>query len=131
MKYMLDTDTCIYAIKRRGNVLDQILAHDPAEICISAITYSELNCGVEKSSSRERNRIALLSFLAEIEVEDYDDLAAEEYGTVRAALERRGEPIGAMDLLIAAHARSIGATVVTNNTREFGRVDELRMENWL
>lgn len=131
MKYMLDTDTCIYAIKRCGNVLDQILAHDPAEICISAITYSELNCGVEKSSSRERNRIALLSFLAEIEVEDYDDLAAEEYGTVRAALERRGEPIGAMDLLIAAHARSIGATIVTNNTREFGRVDELRMENWL
>lgn len=131
MRYMLDTNICIYAIKRKPqSVLQHILAHSPADICISSITYAELCHGVEKSMAREKNELALLLFLSAIEIMPFDEQAAAEYGKIRAALERRGTPIGGMDMLIAAHARIQGMTIVTNNAREFARVDDLQIENW-
>ena len=128
--YMLDTNTCIFAMKQQGNVLRHILKHDPEEICISSITYAELCCGVEKSLRQEQNRIALLLFLSEITIVPYDAKAAEEYGLIRASLEQQGTPIGPMDMLIASHAKAAGAVIVTNNLKEFRRIDALKIEDW-
>lgn len=131
MKYMLDTNICIYTIKRKPNsVIQRFLAHDPEELCISAITYAELMHGVEKSQAAEKNRLALALFLSPITVLDFDSSAAEEYGRIRAELERRGTPISSMDMLIAGHAKSRNLTLVTNNVREFIRVEGLEVENW-
>lgn len=129
--FMLDTNMCIFAMKRRGDVLRRILEHDPEEICISSITYAELCHGVEKSLRREQNRLALLLFLSEIRIMPYDAKAAEEYGLIRASLEKEGQPIGPMDMLIASHAKAVGAVVVTNNLKEFRRIDALRSEDWV
>ena len=131
MKYMLDTNTCIFAMKQRGEVLRKLLLHDPDEICISSITYAELCCGVEKSQRQEQNRIALLLFLSEITILPYDAKAAEEYGKIRASLELSGTPIGPMDMLIASHAKAAGASVVTNNLKEFRRIPALQIEDWV
>lgn len=132
MKYMLDTNICICLIKRRpAEVVRRFLAQDPAELCISAVSYAELMHGVEKSQAPHKNRLALSLLLSPLAILPFDGRAAEEYGRIRAALERRGAPIGPMDLLIAAHARAAGLTVVTNNTREFDRVDGLTVENWV
>ena len=132
MKYMLDTNICIYLIKRRSaEVVRRFLAQDPAELCISAVSYAELMHGVEKSQAPHKNRLALRLLLSPLAILPFDSRAAEEYGRIRAALERRGAPIGPMDLLIAAHARAAGLTIVTNNTREFDRVDGLTVENWV
>ena len=132
MKYMLDTNICIYLIKRRpAEVVRRFLAQDPAELCISAVSYAELMHGVEKSQAPQKNRLALSLLLSPFAILPFDILAAEEYGRIRAAREPRGAPIGPMDLLIAAHARAAGLTVVTNNTREFDRVDGLTVENWV
>lgn len=131
MKYMLDTNICIYVIKHRPEtVVRNFLSHDPSEICISVITYAELMHGVEKSMAAERNRIALSLFLSPITVLDFHALAAEEYGKIRAELERKGRPIGPMDMLIAGHAKSEGLVLVTNNTGEFERVEGLMVEDW-
>lgn len=131
MKYMLDTNICIYTIKRKpDSVIRKFLAHNPEELCISAITYAELMHGVEKSQAVEKNRLALALFLSPITILDFDSSAAEEYGKVRAALERKGTPIGPMDLLIAGHAKSRDLILVTNKTREFTRVDGLKVEDW-
>lgn len=131
MKYMLDTNICIYAIKRRPEaVIRKFLEHDPDELCISAITYAELMHGVEKSQAREKNWIALTLFLSPITVLAFNGIAAEEYGRVRAELEKKGAPIGPMDMLIAGHARAEGLILVTNNTREFERVEGLTVEDW-
>lgn len=131
MKYMLDTNICIYAIKRRTEaVIQRFLEHDPDEICISAITYAELMHGVEKSQAREKNWIAMTLFLSPITILEFDGAAAEEYGRVRAELEKKGSPIGPMDMLIAGHARAGELTLVTNNTREFERVENLKIEDW-
>ena len=131
MKYMLDTNICIYLIKRRpAEVVRRFLAQDPAELCISAVSHAELMHGVEKSQAPPKHRLALSLLLSPLAILPFDGRAAEEYGRIRAALERRGAPIGPMDLLIAAHARAAGLTVVTNNTREFDRVDGLTVENW-
>ena len=131
MRYMLDTNICIYAIKNKPeSVLRRLKEHDPAEICISSITYAELVHGVEKSQAREKNRLALALLLSRIEIIDFDDRAGECYGAIRADLERKGTPIGVMDMLIAGHALSLGYTIVTNNTREFERVNGLAIENW-
>lgn len=131
MKYMLDTNICIHVIKHRPEVVIQnFLKHDPNELCISSITYAELMHGVEKSQDVERNRVALTLFLSAIAILDFDNYAAEEYGKIRADLERKGTPIGPMDTLIAAHARAEDLTLVTNNTREFDRVIGLGVENW-
>lgn len=131
MKYMLDTNICIYAIKHKPeNVIQRFLQHDPEEMCISAVTYAELMHGVEKSMAVQKNRIAIAMFLSPITVLDFHAQAAEEYGKIRAELERKGTPIGSMDLLIAGHARSEGLILVTNNTREFKRVEGLQVEDW-
>lgn len=132
MKYMLDTNICIYAIKHKPEVVIQrFLRHDPEEMCISAVTYAELMHGVEKSRAVEKNRIAISLFLSPITVLEFHAPAAEEYGKIRAELERKGTPVGPMDLLIAGHARSEGLILVTNNTREFERVEDLRVEDWV
>lgn len=131
MRYMLDTNICIYSIKQKPiNVILQLQKYDPEEICISSITYAELMHGVEKSKYKDRNFAALTIFLASIEVLDFDSLAAEQYGKIRADLERQGNVIGTMDMMIAGHAQSLGYTVVTNNTKEFIRVKNLKVENW-
>lgn len=131
MRYMLDTNICIYAIKHKPErVLLRLQEHDPSEICISSVTYAELVHGVEKSQAIERNRVSLTLLLANIEIMNFDSLAAESYGKIRADLERAGKPIGPLDMMIAGHAKALGYVVVTNNTKEFGRVEGLKLENW-
>ena len=129
--YLLDTNICIYLINERSSrVLEKLVSLDPAEVAISSVTLAELQYGVEKSEARERNAKALDMFVVPMEVLPVDAEAARAYGGVRADLERRGKPIGGMDLMIAAHALSARATLVTNNTREFTRVRGLLVENW-
>lgn len=129
--FLLDTNICIYLIKRRpGIVLKRLQEYSVAEIGISCITLSELEYGVHKSSQPFRNRIALAEFLAPFEILAFDDNAALEYGKIRWDLERRGQPVGGMDLLIASHALSTQCVLVTNNEREFRRVPGLNVENW-
>lgn len=131
MRYMLDTNICIYAIHNRpSSVLEHIRQLNPGDICISAITYAELMHGVEKSTYKERNFLALMAFLAQIDILDFDVKAANEFGNIRADLERKGTPIGMADYMIAGHARSLGYTLITNNMREFERVENLNLENW-
>ena len=132
MRYMLDTNICIYAIKNKPEqVFMRLQEHDPAEICISSVTYAELVHGVEKSEAIEKNRLALALLLANIEIMSFDSLAAEGYGKVRADLEKMGTPIGPLDMMIAGHAKALDYTVVTNNTKEFERVKGLKLENWV
>ena len=131
MKFMLDTNICIYLIKKKPpEVLNTLKRHSPDDICISSITLCELEYGIQKSSQPVRNKIALTEFLTPLEVFPFDDLAAREYGAIRTALEKRGEIIGSMDLLIASHALALNLTLVTNNDREFRRVPSLRITNW-
>ena len=132
MKYMLDTNICIYAIKRKPKqFFIKLQEHEPEEICISSVTYAELVHGVEKSKAIEKNRLALALLLANIEIMNFDSLAAESYGKVRADLEKNGTPIGPLDMMIAGHAKSLGYTIVTNNTKEFNKVKGLKLENWV
>lgn len=131
--YMLDTNICIYVISRNhrsSKAVEKVAGHIGEDLCISSVTLSELEYGICKSSAPDRNRRALYQFLSAVPVIDYDSEAAGEYGDIRASLERAGTPIGPMDLMIAAHARSRGFTLVTNNIREFDRVSNLRTENW-
>lgn len=131
MRYMLDTNICIYAIKHKPEkVLEELQRHDPSDVCISAVTYAELIHGVEKSATIEKNRLALSLLLANIEIFDFDAKAADCYGKIRAELEKKGSPIGPLDMMIAGHARSLEFTLVTNNMKEFSRVSGLRQENW-
>lgn len=128
---MLDTNICIYAIKNKPpKVFAELQKHDPSEICISSVTYAELVYGVEKSAAVDKNRLALALLLADISILGFDAEAADEYGAIRAHLERNGSPIGPLDMMIAGHARSRGCTLVTNNVREFERVPDLLIENW-
>jgi tRNA(fMet)-specific endonuclease VapC len=128
---MLDTNICIYIIKKKPEqVLERLKNARISDIGISSITLSELAYGAEKSSRPYQNRIALAEFLAPLEILSYDDMAAQEYGKIRANLERSGTPIGPMDMLIAAHALSVNCTLVTKNEREFSRVASLKIENW-
>jgi tRNA(fMet)-specific endonuclease VapC len=132
VKYLLDTDTCIYIIKRRPeSVARRFRKMTPGDAGISAITLCELNYGLEKSRESERNRSALEEFVGGLEVFAFEPRATGQYGKVRAGLERSGKPIGALDTLIAAHALDLGACLVTNNTREFSRVPGLKTENWI
>lgn len=132
MKYMLDTNIIAYAKnKRPASVLEHLTSQDPSDVCISSITMAELEYGVFRSSKPEQNRMALMAFLSGIQVLSFDSAAAREYGAIRFMLAKSGTPIGANDLLIAAHAKSLGLTLVTNNTREFDRVDGLCVENWV
>ena len=132
MKYMLDTNICIYIIKHQPeNVIQKFMKHDPDDICMSAITYAELAHGVEKSQAKEKNRIALMVLLSEIHIVPFDDLAAQIYGEVKADLQKKGTPIRPMNTLIAAHAKAMNLVLVTNNTKEFARVDGLELEDWV
>ena len=131
MRYMLDTNICIYIIKNKPKkVIIELKRHKPSEICVSAITYAELTHGVEKSMAVEKNRLALALLFSNIEVLDFDIKAAIHYGKIRAYLEKQGTPIEPLDMMIAAHAMSLGYTVVTNNIKEFQRVPDLKLENW-
>ena len=131
MRYMLDTNICIYSIKHKPEqVFLRLQEHEPADICISSVTYAELVHGVEKSQAIEKNRLALALLLSNIEILNCDANAAESYGKIRADLEKQGTPIGPLDMMIAGHAKSLNYTVVTNNTKEFNRVPGLKIENW-
>jgi len=131
IRFMLDTNICIYIIKQRPEkVIGRLKKTRVSDIGVSSITLSELAYGAEKSSRPDRNKIGLAEFLAPLEILPYDDMATREYGKIRANLERSGNPIGPMDMLIAAHALSVGCTLVTNNEREFSRVLSLKTENW-
>lgn len=132
MTYMLDTNICIYCIKHKPKqVLDKLFSCSPEEICISSITYAELCYGVEKSEYIERNRIALLFLLSNIKIMDFDSNASATYGEIRADLERKGTIIGPLDMLIGAHAKALGVTLVTNNEKEFRRITGLKVDNWV
>lgn len=130
MRFMLDTNICIYAIKKQpAQVLDALRKYESKGIGLSSITVSELWFGVAKSQSR-KNTSALREFLKPFEVVAFDEKAAEVYGSVRMQLEAAGTPIGPLDTQIAAHAISLGVTLVSNNLREFQRVDGLKLANW-
>ena len=129
---MLDTNICIYLIKNKPlEVKEKFNAYEVGEICISSITVSELYYGVYKSQMVEKNLLALALFLAPLNIVDYNEKASIEYGKIRAILESTGKVIGSLDMLIAAHAVSLEVILVTNNTKEFERVDGLRLENWV
>lgn len=130
-RYMLDTDICSYIIKRSSEpLLRRLEALPVTEICMSVITRSELLYGVEVSPRRAQDEAALAAFLPYVAVLDFTGEAARHYAEIRADLKTRGALIGANDLFIAAHARSLGLTLITNNTAEFGRVKGLAIENW-
>ena len=131
MRYMLDTNICIYAIKHKPEKVFQKLQEvEPEDVCVSSVTYAELMHGVEKSLAVEKNRLALSMLLANIEILDFDVDAADCYGKIRADLEKKGTPIGPLDMMIAGHAQSLGYTVVTNKVKEFSKVQDLKIENW-
>ena len=131
MRYMLDTNICIYAIKHKPEkVFHKLQEVDPEDVCVSSVTYAELVHGVEKSAAVEKNRLALFMLLANIEIKNFDTDAADCYGKIRADLEKKGTPIGPLDMMIAGHAQSLDLTIVTNNVKEFARVDNLKIENW-
>ena len=130
-RYMLDTDTCSYIMKRSSEAAIKRLRKVPAsDVCISVITKSELLYGVELSPRRQQDEAALIAFLRHVEILDFPDRASAHYASIRADLKKQGTMIGANDLFIAAHARCLGLTLVTNNTREFRRVSNLTIENW-
>lgn len=129
MKFLLDTDICIYLLKRQPSVLAQFTQHRISDIGISAITVAELEYGIAKSASA-KNKRTLASWLALLQQPPFDSSASSTYGQVRADLELKGTPIGPLDTLIAAHALALGLTLVTNNVREFKRISGLKIENW-
>lgn len=130
-RYMLDTDICSYVMKRSNDAVLKRLQRVPvSNFCISVITKSELLYGVEVSPRRQQEETALNAFLAHVDVLDFPDEATLHYAKIRADLKARGQMIGANDLFIAAHARSLGLMLVTNNTDEFARVPQLAIENW-
>ncbi len=130
MKYMLDTNMCIYLLKNISAVAAAFENKKRGGIAISAIVLSELEHGVQNSRNGEKNRDKLTKFLRLVEVLPFGKEAAAEYGVIHTALRRKGTPIGPMDTLIAAHAKSQSLVLVTNNAREFGRVEGLKIENW-
>ena len=130
-RFMLDTDTCSYILKRSHPLVLKRLKSVPVDdVCMSVVTKAELLYGVEVSPRRAQDAAALAAFLPYVEAVDLDEGAALHYAVIRAHLKRRGALIGANDLVIAAHARSLGLKLVTNNTAEFERVPDLRLENW-
>jgi tRNA(fMet)-specific endonuclease VapC len=130
LRYLLDTNICIHVIKRRPTQMLARFNRHSGHMAISAITLSELLHGVEKSAAPDRNLAVIENFCSRLEVLPYGGKACLHYGQIRAGLERQGLPIGVNDLHIAAHARSEGLTLVSNNLREFQRVDGLLLDNW-
>lgn len=131
MKVLLDTNICVYAINRRNPaVLARLRGFAAGDAGISAVTYAELRYGIENSTRPEENLAVLERFVLPLEIPAFDAEAARHYGHIRTVLKRAGTPIGGNDLLIAAHALSLGLTLVTNNRREFDRVPGLACEEW-
>jgi tRNA(fMet)-specific endonuclease VapC len=129
---MLDTNICIYIIKNKPkSVKERFKEFEIGELCISTITVSELMYGAFKSNFVEKNIKAIESFLMPFDIVDYDFMASVEYGKIRASLEKKGQVIGNMDMQIAGHALALDLVLVTNNTREFERIDRLRLDNWV
>ena len=137
MNYLLDTNICIYLIKKRPpQVIARFKTLQLEEVAISSVTLAELEYGVKKSQAKEKNQQALEEFISPLVISPlvilpFDKQAASYYGDLRASLERMGTPIGSLDFMIAAHALSLGITLVTNNTKEFIRVTGLKIENWV
>ncbi len=134
MIFMLDTHICIYLLNRRigyENILAKIDGLAYEQVVISSLTLAELKYGIAKSVKKEANRIKLEYFLYQFECLPFDTEATSCYGDIRLQLESKGTPIGPLDTLIAAHALSLSATLVTNNAREFERVEDLALENWI
>jgi tRNA(fMet)-specific endonuclease VapC len=131
MRYMLDTDTCSFVIKRTSDKVLRRLRRTPvADVCVSVVTKAELLYGVEISPRQKIDEAAVAAFLQHLAVLDLPDAAAHHYAVIRGHLKRKGAMIGANDLFIAAHARCLGLTLVTNNVDEFRRVPHLKIENW-
>ncbi|HCI12402.1 MAG: twitching motility protein PilT [Gallionellales bacterium GWA2_60_142] len=132
MMVMLDTNTCIALIKRKPvHILQKFSEYQVGDIGISAVTLAELRYGVSKSQHQAKNQAALDEFVLPLEVAAFDEQATVAYGVLRASLEKQGMPIGPLDTMIAAHALSLGALLVTNNTREFNRVSGLTVIDWI
>lgn len=132
MKYLLDTNIIAYIINERPpEVISKFQSLSKDEISVSSIVVAELWYGVAKSHKKEQNKFALENFLAPLTIIDFDVIAAKFYAVIRADLESKGMIIGSNDILIASHALSLGLTLVTNNTKEFGRVNGLKLENWV
>jgi len=131
LKYLLDTNIVIYVLKRRPIEVLKIFNTNASRMAVSSITLSELIYGAEKSANIDRNLEAIEEFISHLEVLPYDAKASQHYGQIKASLEKRGEIIGENDIHIAAHAISQGLILVTNNLREFKRVANLALENWV
>jgi len=129
---LLDTDTCIYILKAQIPSLETKLGKfKPGKVSVSAITVAELEYGVQKSATPDKNGTAVINFLASVEILPFGNAEAEIYGRLRARLEKKGTPIGGLDMLIASQAIASNLTLVTNNTREFIRVEDLHLANWM
>jgi len=132
MAWMLDTNTCIYIIKQKPvSVLEKFSTISPGQIALSVITLAELEYGARKSAAVEKNLAALHQFSIPFDILPFDYNATVEYGIIRADLEAKGTPIGPLDTLIAAHAKSLNYILVTNNEKEFNRISGLNIENWV
>lgn len=131
MRWMVDTDTCIAIIKGHAGAIKKLRGKSIGQVGISAITLSELSFGAAKSSRPEQASVALAEFTLALEVAAFDAELAPVYGRVRASLARRGMPIGPLDTLIGSHALALDITLVTHNTREFSRIEGLRLEDWV
>ncbi|SRR5258708_11655021 len=130
MRFLLDTDTCIYALKQERMVLERLLSHSRADVAVSVITEAELRTGAAKSSAATKTTRLVENFLRPLAIVEFTSTAAAAYAHVRARLERAGTPIGPLDTLIAAQAVARKLTLVSNNDKEFGRVHGLAIENW-
>lgn len=131
IKYLLDTDTCIYTIKRKPTHLKRLFNAHAGQLAISSVTWGELIYGAEKSNNVEVNLAQVEGFGARLEILPFDEQEAKQFGQVKAELEAKGKAIGSYDMMIAGHARSHGLIVVTSNVREFKRIDGIRVENWV
>ena len=131
IKYLLDTNIIIYAIKNRPIVVRDKFNQHVGQMAISTVTIGELMYGVERSAQPEKNLADVEGLIARLEVIDFDQSSAEHFGDIRASLLRTGQPIGPYDMMLAGHARSRGLILVTNNVKEFERVAGLRIENWV
>jgi tRNA(fMet)-specific endonuclease VapC len=130
--YLLDTNICIYVINNKPqSVVEKVKTFDSRDIKLSSVSVSELEYGVSKSKYREKNREALIHFISGFEIIPFDEKDAEVYGLIRADLENRGEIIGPYDMQIAAQAMTRDLILVTNNTKEFSRIPNLQLENWV
>jgi len=131
MKFLLDTNICIFILKGIPKATYAFQNALQNGIGISSLTLAELEFGICNSSNEEKNRVTLMTFLPLIEVLPFESAAALEYGSICAKLRKQGKPIGIIDMLIAAHARSLGLVLVTNNTGEFSRIEQLLLEDWM